>query len=128
VVAAAALPATALAQATKTAPSATTTTYEAVVAGMACKQLTSGRLDCEYKVGTSLRFVIAGVGQQDAVVSFYQVDPQGEYVAGIAPLHGCVIVRPAQARPDSVANIAFVSPGDGKVYRNWNTCLKPIRR
>lgn len=95
---------------------------------MACKQLTSGRLDCEYKVGRSLRFQIAGVGQVDAVVNFFQVDPEGDYVAGIAPLHGCVIVRPAKAASDSTAGQAFVSPNDGKVYRNWNTCLKPTRR
>lgn len=95
---------------------------------MSCKQLSSGRLDCEYKVGTSLRFNIAGVGQPDAVVNFFEVDPQGEYLAGIAPLHGCVIVRASRTRPDSTSSAAFVSPNDGKVYRNWNTCLKPIRR
>lgn len=95
---------------------------------MSCKQLSSGRLDCEYKVGTSLRFQISGIGQPDAVVNFQHVDPQGPFMAGIAPLHGCVIVRPTQPRPDSTASAAFVSPHDGKVYRNWNTCLKPARR
>lgn len=95
---------------------------------MSCRQLSSGRLDCEYKVGSSLRFQISGVGQADAVVNFYHVDPAGEYVAGIAPLHGCVIVRPTNTRPDSTSAAAFVSPTDGKVYRNWNTCLKPMRR
>ena len=123
------LPASAIAQGTKTAAApATNVTYEAVVAGMSCKQNTSGRLDCEYKVGTSLRFTIAGIGQPDAVVNFLAVDPEGDYLAGIAPLHGCVIVRPTRVRADSTANAAFVSPTDGKVYRNWNTCLKPIRR
>ena len=122
------LPASGLAQTTKTATTpAPNTTYEAVVAGMSCKQVPSGRLDCEYKVGNSLRFAISGVGQPDAVVNFFHVDPQGDYMAGIAPLHGCVIVRPT-ARPDSTATAAFVSPTDGKVYRNWNTCLKPLRR
>ena len=125
----AALPSAALAQASRAAPTPpTNTTYEAVVAGMACKQISSGRLDCEYKVGRSLRFQITGVGQSDAVVNFHHVDPEGEYMAGIAPLHGCVVVRPTQPRPDSVATSAFVSPHDGKVYRNWNTCLKPTRR
>ena len=95
---------------------------------MSCKQITSGRLDCDYKVGNSLRFSIAGIGQPDAVVNFLEVDPQGDYMAGIAPLHGCVIVRPTRARADSTPSSAFVSPTDGKVYRNWNTCLKPIRR
>lgn len=93
---------------------------------MSCRQQSSGRLDCEYKVGSALRFLITGVGQADAVVNFYHVDPQGGYMAGIAPLHGCVIVRPTQTSPDSTASVAFVSPHDGKVYRNWNTCLKPL--
>lgn len=123
------LPSAAVAQATKTATAPpVNTTYEAVVAGMACKQISSGRLDCEYKVGRSLRFQITGVGQSDAVVNFHQVDPDGEYMAGIAPLHGCVVVRPTQQRADSTGTAAFVSPHDGKVYRNWNTCLKPTRR
>lgn len=95
---------------------------------MSCKQVSSGRLDCEYKVGTALRFGIAGIGQPDAVVNFFHVDPQGDFMAGIAPLHGCVIVRPTQQRADSTSSAAFVSPHDGKVYRNWNTCLKPTRR
>lgn len=118
-----------MAQATKSAATpANNATYEAVVAGMSCKQLSSGRLDCEYKVGASLRFQISGIGQPDAVVNFHHVDPEGPFTAGIAPLHGCVIVRPNQPRADSTGSAAFVSPNDGKVYRNWNTCLKPPRR
>ena len=124
-----ALPAAAQAQASRPATTPTpNAAYEAVVAGMSCKQISSGRLDCDYKVGSALRFTIAGVGQSDAVVNFYQVDPQGDFMAGIAPLHGCVIVRPTQQRADSTGSAAFVSPHDGKVYRNWNTCLKPTRR
>lgn len=100
-------------------------TYDAVVEGMSCKQQTNGRMDCEYKVGKSLRFVVTGVGQQDVVVNFLKVNVDEDYFASVAPLHGCVVVRPAQAKADSTSNIAFVSPRDGKIYRNWNTCLKP---
>jgi hypothetical protein len=102
-------------------------TYEAVVQGMSCRQQSSGRLDCEYKVGKSLRFHIAGVGQQDVMINFLKVDQDEDYIASVAPLHGCVVVRPAGARADSTATLAFVSPVDGKIYKNWNTCASKKR-
>jgi hypothetical protein len=98
--------------------------YDAVVKGMTCKQQTAGRMDCVYTVDDGLRFTIAGVGQADVVVNFTRVDSASAFVPGMAPLNGCVIVKPAQTRPDSLANMAFVSPHDGKVYRNWSTCLR----
>ena len=103
-------------------------TYDAVVQGMSCKQQTSGRMDCEYRVGKSLRFLISGVGQQDVVINFFKVDVDEDYFATVAPLHGCIAVRPAQARLDTTSNLAFVSPQDGKIYRNWNTCLKTAKK
>jgi hypothetical protein len=81
-------------------------------------------MECSYHVGDGLRFVISGVGQIDVVTNILKVDTAGAYIAGFAPLHGCVIVRPSESRPDSLALMAFVSPQDGKVYRNWNTCLR----
>ena len=102
-------------------------TYDAVVQGMACKQQPSGRMDCEYKVGKSLRFTIAGVGQSDVVVNFFKVDVDQDYFASVAPLHGCVVIRPAAARSDTTSHVAFVSPQDGKIYRNWNTCATKRR-
>jgi hypothetical protein len=91
---------------------------------MACKQQQNGRMDCSYNVADALRFSISGIGQVDVVMSVVRVDSGSAYVAGFAPLHGCVIVRPSHAAADSVASTAFVSPFDGKVYRNWNTCLR----
>jgi len=106
----------------------TNKTYDAVVLGMSCKQQRSGRMDCEYRVGKSLRFLIAGVGQQDVVINFFKVDVDEDYFASVAPLHGCVVVTPASARSDTASSLAFVSPQDGKVYRNWNTCLRTPKR
>lgn len=94
---------------------------------MSCRQVSSGRLDCDYRVGDGLHFQVAGVGQVDVVVNFVRIDSASGWVAGVAPLHGCVIVRPARVT-DSTSRSAFVSPQDGKVYRNWNTCLKPAPR
>ena len=106
------------------------TTYDAVVRGMSCKQKSSGEMTCEYKVGTSLRFEIVGVGQADVSVNFYKVDEQGSFSASMAPLNGCVRVVPqGDSSATAPTDLAFVSPSDGKVYRTWNACLKlPVRR
>ena len=86
-------------------------------------------MNCEYRVGKSLRFSIAGVGQRDVVINFLKVDADEEYVASVAPLHGCVVVRPTDAKADSTTNLAFVSPQDGRIYHNWNTCAgKSVRK
>ena len=112
-------------------------TYDAVLEGMACKQQKSGRMDCEYRVGRSARFVVAGVGQKDVVVNFVQADSAGEYSVAIVPLHGCVVVKPThsvdsprgsqQYAADSVASFAYVSPQTGRVYHTWATCLNATR-
>jgi hypothetical protein len=134
VTAALALPGVSSAQVPQAVPAATSAsatasrTYDAVLQGMSCRQQPSGRMDCEYKVGRSLRFLVAGVGQQDVVINFFKVDADDEYVASVAPLHGCVVVRPAGARPDTTSSVAFVSSQDGKVYRNWNTCLRTTKK
>jgi hypothetical protein len=103
-------------------------TYDVAVAGMSCKQQTSGQLDCNYAVGRSLRFAIAGVGEGDAAITFYKVDFDGDYYASVGTLHGCVIVKPAQPDPrQGPPSFAFVSPKDGKVYRDWQTCQRVTR-
>jgi hypothetical protein len=99
-------------------------TYDAVLEGMTCRQRQSGEMDCEYKVGRSLHFLIAGVGQPDVAITFFKVDTAGDYYASFAVLHGCVVVRPTRVQTDTTM-FAFVSPRDGKTYRNWPTCRKP---
>lgn len=99
-------------------------TYDAVLEGMSCKQRQTGEMDCEYKVGKSLRFLIAGVGQPDVAISFFKADVEGDYYASFAVLHGCVVVRPTKQTADTTM-FAFVSPRDGKTYRNWPTCHRP---
>jgi hypothetical protein len=103
-------------------------TYDAVVQGMSCRQRQSGQMDCEYLVGKSLRFVISGVSQADATVTFYKVDSEQDYYAGVTALHGCVVVKPARnAGADTVSHFAFVSPRDGKAYRDWQNCHKATK-
>jgi hypothetical protein len=99
-------------------------TYDAVLKGMSCKQRQGGEMDCEYEVGKSLHFAIAGVGQPDAAITFFKVDHEDDYYAGVTALHGCVVVKPVKVTADSVANFAFVSPQTGKAYRDWQSCHK----
>jgi hypothetical protein len=98
-------------------------TYEAVVSGMRCTQQSSGQVDCDFRVGRSLHFSIAGVGQEDAAVTFYKVDWDGDYYASVGMLHGCVIVKAAHpTEADGPDIFAFVSPTTGRVYRDWPSC------
>jgi hypothetical protein len=99
-------------------------TYDAVLKGLMCKQQQTGEMDCSYDVGKSLRFVISGVGQPDAAITFFKVDHDDDYYAGVTALHGCVVVKPVKAAADSIAGFAFVSPQTGKVYRDWQSCHK----
>jgi hypothetical protein len=97
-------------------------TYDAVVKGMRCAQQRSGQMDCEYHVGRTLRLEIAGVGQLEAAITFYKVDFDGDFYASVGVKHGCVIVKPANLPPEQLAQFAFISPKNGKVYRDWPAC------
>lgn len=97
------------------------TTYRAVVAGMSCKQNSAASLECDYRVGRSLHFNIAGVGDKDAGITFLASSFEGDYFATVGVLHGCVIVKPGKAR-DNPLDVAFVSPRNGKVYQDWGAC------
>lgn len=103
-------------------------TYDAVVRGMVCTQQPNGQLDCEYKVGRSLRFAIAGVGQDDAAITFFKVDFDGDYYASVGVLHGCVVVKPSHPTVEEGIQLAFVSPRNGKVYKDWRSCSKAASR
>ena len=111
--------------------------FDALLDGMSCKQQKNGQIRCDYQVGSSLRFAIAGVGQEDVVVSFVHLDSLGDFFASVAPLHGCVVVKPKRPEEaaraaglhptDSVATFAYVSPRNGKVYRTWSACLSATK-
>ena len=101
-------------------------TYDAVVAGMSCKQsyISDTQLDCDYRVGKDLHFVIAGTGQDDAAITVVRAAGyDGDYYATFGILHGCVIVKPGSGsgRP-AFSDMAFVSPTTGKVYLTWQEC------
>jgi hypothetical protein len=96
-------------------------TYDAVVAGMKCQQNSLDGMECDYRVGRSLHFNIAGVGDEDASITFFAASFEGDYYGSIGVLHGCVIVKPGKAS-ESLIDFAFVSPRTGKVYADWQSC------
>lgn len=105
--------------------------YQAVVAGMSCKQSTPGtpQLDCTYTVGRGVAFVIAGVGEPDAAITVTRATGyESDFYVTIGLGHGCVIVKPGRVTNEAalkrgeLPRMAFVSPVDGKVYRTWQEC------
>lgn len=106
------------------------TTYEIVVAGKSCTESSTQSIDCDYKVGSTLEFTIAGIGQPDTGVTFMKSSFDGDFYASFGIYHGCVIVKRGQkgvtsqelSGPGSAFDLAFVSPRNGKVYRRWAEC------
>jgi len=107
-------------------------TYELVLAGKSCKeQVGRQQIDCEYRIGKSLHIFIAGIGMPDTAITFMKADFDGDYYGSVGVLHGCVVVKPGKKsgtnhkddfEPGGFGDYAFVSPKNGKVYRNWEEC------
>lgn len=102
-------------------------TYDAIVTGMSCRQNVVRSIECSYRVGRDLEFLIYGVGEVDAGITFLRSSgTDGDYYAIFSLLHGCVTVAPGTARLPRTAgddsDFAFVSPYDGKAYRKWENC------
>lgn len=96
----------------------------AVAKGTSCKRSEiAAQLDCEYHVGKGLHFAIAGVGRDDAAVTFFKVDWDADYYAtvGVGRGHQCVIVKAGEKTAFPFA-MAFVSPKSGKVFATWQSC------
>jgi len=102
-------------------------TFEATVAGAKCESrvaLGEAQMDCVYKIGNDLQFTIAGVGMEMASISFEKSSDSGRHFAKFGMLHQCVIVSPGRANEEDIltAQLAFVSPRTGRVYRDWMEC------
>src|SRR5687768_16758726 len=98
-------------------------TFDVAVRGVSCRQNQQGVLNCTYRVGKDLEFGIASVGSPDAGISFLRSDITGDYYARFGTLHGCVIIALGSAsRETKRSGFAFVSPRNGKVYREWEEC------
>ena len=96
-------------------------TYDVVRLGMECRQNSLADFECEYRVGESLHFIIAGIGEPDAGIEILESSSRGDYYAKFGLLHQCVIVSPGEQGPSPVDQV-FVSPRTGKIHRDWETC------
>lgn len=105
------------------APAAAQTTFDALLKGKVCKESSNQQIDCDYKIGRDFHLSIAGVGLADAAITFMKSDFKGAFYGTVGVAHGCAIVKPGAANPNrNPADFAFVSPRNGKVYRDWQSC------
>lgn len=99
------------------------TTYDEVLSGMRCFENAVGDSECDYQVGDSLHFGVAGVGTPDGSIYFYSASFEGDYFAVVGIEHGCIVVRPGlSADLDRRIDLAFVSPRTGNVHRSVDSC------
>ena len=100
-------------------------TYENVIKGKSCKESSSQRLDCTYRIGRDLYIAIAGIGMPDTGINFYASSLEGDYYASVGVLHGCIIVTPGKLLESKEnGGYAFISPNNGKIYKDWRSCKK----
>ena len=99
-------------------------TYEDVLAGKSCSVSDSQQLNCDYRVGKDLHIGLAGIGMPDTAIIFFASNFDGDYYGKVGILHGCVIVSPGPSSDDYYlpGNLAFISPMNGKVYEDWQSC------
>jgi hypothetical protein len=116
---------TAAAVIAQAAPAFSETTYNAVMAGRTCGIDKLQQLTCEYNVGKDLRISIPGVGTPDVGVTILKSDVDGDYYTTFGLMHQCVIVKTGgklSSITGKLPNFAFVSPKNGKVYQDWESC------
>lgn len=94
-------------------------TYEAVIKGKSCKEDDRQQIVCKYNIGRSLEIWVTGVGIPDVGITFARSDfYNGDYYATYGMMHQCIIIKSR----NSIFDMAFISPKNGKVYEDWPTC------
>jgi hypothetical protein len=105
-------------------------TYDIVLSGKVCEERDNQTLSCRYRIGNGLHFSIDGIGQPDTGITFLKSSFYGDFYATYGLLHGCVIIKRGpkgitSQNFDGVGSFfdyAFVSPKNGKVYKDWEEC------
>lgn len=97
--------------------------YDLTLKAKQCKEGFNQQLNCDYKIGDDFHLSIAGVGQSDAGVAFMKSNFNGKYYGTFGILHGCVIIKTGiKNTTNKPFDFAFVSPINGKVYKDWESC------
>ena len=100
------------------------TAYQDTLSGKLCKEDEgTQQVNCTYKVGRDLEFSIDGVGLPDTGITFWRSKGiEGDYFAQFGLMHGCIIIKHGKHAKVFGKDFAFVSPKNGKVYKNWEDC------
>jgi len=104
--------------------------FDAVTTGKSCSEDDQQMITCEYKIGNNLHISIPGIGMPDTAVTFFKSDWDGDFYASFGIMHQCVIVKHGKSShkkdPDigKLTDLAFISPKNGKVYEDWESCAK----
>lgn len=86
-------------------------TFEKTLESKKCEhQPHNQQIDCNYKVGEDLQFVIAGIGLPDASIVFEKSLYEGDYYGSVGILHGCVCVKPGKKTLSKNKDMFFLSP------------------
>ena len=103
---------------------ATTGTYEITIKSKKCQEGASQLLACDYKIGKSLHISINGIGAPDTGISFMKSDFYGDFYGTYGIGHSCIIVSSGNnnGKGKSYYDYAFISPKNGKVYKDWTEC------
>lgn len=101
--------------------------YEMIKNGMKCGKPYSGGIDCTYSA-LDVEFTIVGIGQPYGWIQFNRSDSSGLLYAGYGMSHGCIVIEPGEkSHKDDLAKLVeaervWVSPKNGKIYRDWSLC------
>jgi hypothetical protein len=100
--------------------------YNALLDSKKCKASSAQGITCTYSIGDELDFSIEGIGEFDVAVSFNYVSADSLYYARFASRPGCVFIqrklRKSVDLSQAMSDLAYVSPRNGKVYRDWREC------
>jgi hypothetical protein len=98
-------------------------TFDLLTKGKNCKESSNQQIECNYKIGEDFWLSIPGIGLTDSAITLMKSDFYGSYYASYGLGHGCVIVKPGSKNRSLIRpNMAFVSPVNGKVYKDWESC------
>jgi hypothetical protein len=114
----------------KAAQLAAMSTYEASSEGVTCKDNWSGKRVCTYEIGKGLKIRVKGVGRRvPRIFLLYSTGKKGDfYPSVISPTTGCITIhrgKTGDREKDraALADLAFISMGDGGVYQTLEACL-----
>lgn len=97
-------------------------TYTTLLSNKKCQESSNQLLSCSYKADKSLHVEIAGIGGASTGIAFIKSDFNGGYYGKFGLLHGCVIIN----NSNNFGDFAFISPKNGKIYKDWPSCQKQL--